>query len=134
MKWPTHMPILAVSPAIIFPVSLMKKTGRPQERADKQAAQECLVDDEKPSPQIAIFLPVLLLVIVRFGILPGIGEVAVAMVLRMRLGDRARKETRHRVGARPARDATTSARPACCEWPRAAGRNATARRSPRAAP
>src|ERR1700744_3899134 len=49
---------------------LDEEAGRPQEWTDKQAAEECLVDDEKPPPQISVFLPVLLFVIVRFGILP----------------------------------------------------------------
>ena len=60
---------------------LEEKTRRPQDRANEQAAKECLVDDEKPSPEIAIIFPVLLVMIVRFGILSRIGEVAVTMVL-----------------------------------------------------
>jgi hypothetical protein len=63
---------------------LDEEAGCPQEWTDKQAAQECLVDDEKPPPQISVFLPVLLFVIVRFRILLWVGEIIVAMVLRMR--------------------------------------------------
>src|SRR3984957_15377967 len=63
---------------------LDKEVRREQERANEEAAQECLIDDEEPSRQVAVVLPILLLTIVRFRIFPRIGEMVVAMVPRMR--------------------------------------------------
>src|SRR6202042_867632 len=81
---PNPYPYICRVAADLFSDFLDEKARRPQQWADKQAAQECLVDDEKPPPQIAVFLPVLFLVIVRFRILPRVGEMTIAMVQRVR--------------------------------------------------
>jgi hypothetical protein len=51
-----------------FTSLLDEKARCPQEWTDKQSTQKCLVDDQKPPPQIAVLLPILILVIVGFRI------------------------------------------------------------------
>jgi hypothetical protein len=54
-----------------------------QQRTDEEPSREGLVDREQPPPDVAMFFPGFFLDIVGFWILPRIGDIAVAMVLRV---------------------------------------------------
>jgi hypothetical protein len=43
---------------------LDEEVRRTEERANEKATEECLVDDEKPSREIAVILPIFLLMII----------------------------------------------------------------------
>jgi len=55
-----------------------------KERADKQAPNESLVDNEQATAELAVVLPILPLVIIRFSVVPRVRKIAVSMVSQMR--------------------------------------------------